>query len=206
MTGPDLHHERAAQALGHARVAGVDEVGRGPLAGPVTAAAVILDPACVPAGLDDSKKLGATRRAALCAALMGCAQVSVAHATVAEIDGMNILRAAHLAMVRALSALDPAPDIALIDGTLIPQDLTLPARAITRGDAASLSIAAASIVAKVTRDRLMQDLARQFPGYGWERNAGYPSPAHRAALLDLGVTPHHRRSFRPIHNILYQEK
>ena len=206
MTGPDLHHERAAQALGHARVAGVDEVGRGPLAGPVTAAAVILDPACIPEGLNDSKKLGAPRREALCAALMGCAQVSVAHATVAEIDGMNILRAAHLAMVRALSALDPAPDIALIDGTLIPRGLILPAQAITRGDAASLSIAAASIVAKVTRDRLMQDLARQFPGYGWERNAGYPSPAHRAALLDLGVTPHHRRSFRPVHNILYQEK
>jgi len=206
MTGPDLYHERAAQALGHARVAGVDEVGRGPLAGPVTAAAVILDPADIPVGLNDSKKLSAPRREVLCGALLGCAQVSVAHATVAEIDGMNILRAAHLAMVRALSALDPAPDIALIDGTLIPLGLILPAQTITRGDAASLSIAAASIVAKVTRDRLMQDLARQFPGYGWECNAGYPSPAHRAALLDLGVTPHHRRSFRPVHNILYQEK
>ena len=206
MTAPDLYHERTAQALGHARVAGVDEVGRGPLAGPVTAAAVILDPACIPAGLDDSKKLSAPRREALCAALMDCAQVSVAHATVAEIDGMNILRAAHLAMVRALTALDPAPDIALIDGTLIPRGLILPAQAITRGDAASLSIAAASIVAKVTRDRIMQDLARRFPGYGWERNAGYPSPAHRAALLDLGVTPHHRRSFRPVHNMLYPKK
>jgi ribonuclease HII len=205
MIGPDFSHEHAARALGHARIAGVDEVGRGPLAGPVTAAAVILDPARVPEGLDDSKKLGAGRRAALCAALMDCAEVSVAHATVAEIDSLNILRAAHLAMERAIAGLDPAPEMVLIDGNIIPRGLTLPARAIIRGDAASLSIAAASIVAKEARDRLMRDLAQQFPGYGWERNAGYPSQAHRDALLNLGVTPHHRRSFRPVHNILYQE-
>ena len=206
MSGPDFHFETTARALGHARIAGVDEVGRGPLAGPVTAAAVILDPDALPEGLDDSKKLSSARRTALCALLPGCAQVSVAHASVAEIDRLNILRAAHLAMARALAGLDPAADFALIDGHLLPRGLTLPARAIVRGDAASLSIAAASIIAKEARDRLMRELAQRFPGYGWERNAGYPSKAHRAALLDLGVTPHHRRSFRPVHNILYQEK
>jgi len=108
-------------------------------------------------------------------------------------------------MERAIAALDPAPDLVLIDGNLIPRGLTLPARAIVRGDAVSLSIAAASIVAKIRRDRIMWDLAQQFPGYGWERNAGYPSKSHKEALLNLGVTPHHRRSFKPVHNILYQE-
>src|SRR6056297_2565958 len=206
MTGPDLLHEAAARAAGSCRVAGVDEVGRGPIAGPVTAAAVILDERCIPFGLNDSKKLGAKRREILCEALFASAQVSVAHASVAEIDSLNILRAAHLAMERAIARLDPAPDMALIDGNVVPRGLTLPARAIVRGDAASLSIAAASIVAKTCRDRLMRDLAQQFPGYVWERNAGYPSKAHREALLNLGVTPHHRRSFKPVHNILYQEK
>jgi len=206
MTGPDLFHETEARAAGFSRIAGVDEVGRGPIAGPVTAAAVILDPACIPEGLNDSKKLSEKRREALCALLMDCAQVSVAHATVAEIDDINILRAAHLAMERAIAGLEHAPDMALIDGNLIPRGLTLPARAIIKGDAASLSIAAASIVAKTRRDQLMRDLAQQFPGYGWERNAGYPSKSHKAALLNLGVTPHHRRSFKPVHNILYQEK
>jgi ribonuclease HII len=206
MTGPDLFHETDARAAGFFRIAGVDEVGRGPIAGPVTAAAVILDPARIPEGLNDSKKLGEKRREALCAALVDCAQVSVAHATVAEIDEINILRASHLAMERAIAGLEPAPDLALIDGNLIPRGLTVPARAIIKGDAASLSIAAASIVAKTRRDQLMRDLAQQFPGYGWERNAGYPSKSHKAALLNLGVTPHHRRSFKPVHNILYQEK
>jgi len=204
--GPDFDHERAAMALGHVRIAGVDEVGRGPIAGPVTAAAVVLDPARIPEGLNDSKRLSASRRAALAAELRRCAQVAVAHASVAEIDEINILRAAHLAMARALAALDPAPEMALIDGNMVPRGLSLAARAIVKGDAASLSIAAASIVAKEARDALMRDLAQQFPGYGWERNAVYPSKAHRAALLDLGVSPHHRRSFRPVHNILYQEK
>ncbi|MFB9149059.1 ribonuclease HII [Roseovarius ramblicola] len=206
MSVPDLGHEHTARQAGHTRIAGVDEVGRGPLAGPVTAAAVILDPDAIPDGLNDSKKLSARRREALSEAILASAQVSIAHATVAEIDEINILRAAHLAMERAVAALDPAPDMALIDGNMVPLGLTLPARAIVRGDAVSLSIAAASIVAKTCRDRLMRDLAQQFPGYGWERNAGYPSKAHREALLNLGVTPHHRRSFRPVHNILYQEK
>ncbi len=205
MTSPDLLHEAQARAAGFCRVAGVDEVGRGPIAGPVTAAAVILDERCIPAGLNDSKKLGARRRDNLCKALCASAQVSVAHASVAEIDRLNILRAAHLAMDRAIARLDPGPDIALVDGILLPRGLSLPAWPIVRGDAASLSIAAASIVAKCYRDSLMRDLAQQFPGYAWDRNMGYPTPQHKAALLDLGVTPHHRRSFRPVHNILYQE-
>ncbi|WP_297769451.1 ribonuclease HII [uncultured Roseovarius sp.] len=205
MNGPDFKHELDVLAEGFVRVAGVDEVGRGPLAGPVVAAAVILDPDNIPPGLNDSKKLSAPRRAALSEAIMASARVSVGHASVEEIDSLNILRASHLAMVRAIAGLDPEPDIALIDGNMIPRDLTLPARSIIRGDGVSLSIAAASIVAKIWRDRVMWDLAQQFPGYGWEQNAGYPSRTHKAALLDLGVTPHHRRSFKPIHNILYQE-
>ena len=186
-------------------VAGVDEVGRGPLAGPVSAAAVILNPANIPQGLADSKTLSAARRQALFGAIMDCAQVSVAHASVQEIDEMNILRASHLAMVRALAGLPRAPDHALIDGNLIPKGLTLPATAIVKGDAKSLSIAAASIIAKVTRDALMVDLAQQFPHYGWDQNAGYPTAAHLSALHIHGVTPWHRRSFKPVHNILYQE-
>ncbi|MFV0514427.1 MAG: ribonuclease HII [Jhaorihella sp.] len=203
---PDDSLEHEARRLGHLRIAGVDEVGRGPLAGPVTAAAVILDARRVPPGLNDSKKLTAKRRAALAAEIMACGEVAVAHASVAEIDEMNILRASHLAMLRAIGALTPAPDFLLIDGHLIPRGLIIPARAVVRGDARSVSIAAASIVAKTCRDRIMVDLAQQHPGYGWETNAGYPSKSHRNALQNLGVTPHHRRSFKPVHNILYQEK
>ncbi len=206
MTKPDYSHEQTALAEGHACIAGVDEVGRGPLAGPVTAAAVILDPDNIPDGLNDSKKLSARRRDALHDLLVGCAEVSVAHATPEEIDEHNILRASHLAMERAIAGLRVPPDMALIDGNMIPNNLTLPARAIVRGDAASLSIAAASIVAKTRRDRIMWDLAQQFPGYGWETNAGYPTKIHLNALQNLGITPHHRRSFKPVHNILYQEK
>jgi ribonuclease HII len=204
--GPDFAHEQAAMALGHTRIAGVDEVGRGPLAGPVTAAAVILDPDNIPEGLNDSKALSAARRAVLAARIRAVAEVSVAHASVEEIDRLNILRASHLAMVRALDGLGNRAGFALIDGNRLPEGLAIPARAVVRGDALCLSIAAASIVAKEVRDALMRDLAQQCPGYGWEKNAGYPSRAHKQALLDLGVTPHHRRSFRPVHNILYQEK
>jgi len=206
MTGPDFSLEQELRAQGYLRVAGVDEVGRGPIAGPVTAAAVILDPAAIPAGLNDSKKLTARRRAALEQALCETSEVSIAHASVAEIDEINILRASHLAMVRAVAALDPAPDFLLIDGNMIPAGMTLPARAVVGGDARALSISAASIMAKTCRDRLMVDLAQQHPGYGWETNAGYPSKSHKQALRNLGVTPHHRRSFKPVHNILYQEK
>lgn len=205
MTQPDYSFERAAQANGFLRIAGVDEVGRGPLAGPVTAAAVVLDAEAIPAGLNDSKKLSLKRREALEQDIFATAQVAVAHATVEEIDSMNILRASHLAMERAVAALDPPPDYLLIDGNLIPNGLDQPCEAVVKGDARSVSIAAASIMAKLARDRVMVDLAQQFPGYGWEKNAGYPSKQHRDALAQLGVTPHHRRSFKPVHNILYQE-
>lgn len=203
---PDFSFESAALACGFSVVVGVDEVGRGPLAGPVTAAAVRLLPGHIPPGLNDSKQLTAARRGALFSVLMDQAQVSVAHATVAEIDQMNILRASHLAMLRALAGLPEPADFALIDGNLLPRGMVCAAQAIVKGDARSLSIAAASIVAKVTRDAIMVDLAQQHPGYGWEANAGYPTKAHLAALLNLGVTPWHRRSFRPVHNILYQDK
>lgn len=208
MTKPvaDFSFEALALARGFACVAGVDEVGRGPLAGPVTAAAVILDPAAIPAGLADSKALTARSREALFEQIAACAKVSVAHASVAEIDDLNILRASHLAMERAVAGLSIQPDHILIDGNLVPAQLRLRAEAIVKGDAKSLSIAAASIIAKVTRDRLMVDLAQQHPGYGWEVNAGYPTKRHLDALLNLGVTAWHRRSFRPVHNILYQDK
>ena len=206
MSNPDLTFEQEAYADGFRCVAGVDEVGRGPLAGPVVAAAVILDPAQMPAGLNDSKKLSAKRRDALFDEIFAVADVSIAQATVAEIDSLNILRASHLAMERAVAGLTTAADFALIDGNMIPRGMTIPARAIVKGDARSLSIAAASIVAKVWRDRHMVDLAQHYPGYGWEKNAGYPTATHKKALLEFGVTPHHRVSFKPIHNILYQDK
>ena len=202
---PDFSFETASLAAGASRVAGVDEAGRGPLAGPVTAAAVRLFPGNIPPGLNDSKKLSAKQRAALAQQLFDHAEVSFAHASVAEIDTLNILRASHLAMCRALAGLSTAADHALIDGPMLPRDLPCAGTAIIRGDALSVSIAAASIIAKVMRDRIMEDLAQQHPGYGWDRNAGYPTAAHRAALQTLGVTPHHRRSFKPVHNILYQE-
>ena len=204
MTQPHFDFERLAFARGLIRVAGIDEVGRGPLAGPVTAAAVILDPNRIPPGLRDSKTLTAARREALAAEIHATAQVSIAQATVEEIDRMNILQASLLAMTRAAAALNA--DHHLIDGNRVPAALQGRAEWIVKGDAISLSIAAASIVAKVSRDRDMVDLAQQHPGYGWDRNAGYPTPEHLAALKNLGVTPAHRRSFAPVHNILYQDK
>ena len=201
---PDYSFEEAAQARGFIRVAGVDEVGRGPLAGPVTAAAVVLDVACMPMGLNDSKKLSAKRRNVLAPEIEKVAEVSIAHASVEEIDEINILHASMLAMRRAIAGLALAPDFVLIDGNRMPPDLTMTGQPVIKGDGKSLSIAAASIVAKCARDRIMWDLAQQFPGYGWETNAGYPSTVHKKALLNLGVTPHHRRSFKPVHNILYQ--
>ncbi len=200
--GPDFTIETAWIAKGHARIVGVDEAGRGPLAGPVVAAAVVLDPGAIPDGLNDSKKLSATRRATLFDQIQTAAQVGVGIATVAEIDDLNILYASHLAMIRAVEALPAAPDASLIDGNMIPAGLTCPAEAVIKGDGRCLSIAAASIIAKETRDRIMVDLAQQFPGYGWEKNAGYPTAQHKAGLKSLGVTPHHRRSFKPVHNML----
>lgn len=202
---PDFTFERAAQAQGYSRIAGVDEVGRGPLAGPVTAAAVVLDPENIPEGLNDSKKLSKKARARLYDEIMEVADVSIAHATVEEIDEHNILRASHIAMVRALEGLKTQADFALIDGNMIPRGLVLPSQTIVKGDSLSQSISAASIMAKICRDCVMLSLAQQHPGYGWETNMGYGSKKHMEALQKLGATPHHRRSFKPVHNILYQE-
>ena len=199
---PDYEFERLAQGRGYLRIAGVDEVGRGPLAGPVTAAAVILDPTCIPEGLNDSKKLTKRARALLYAEIDDVAEVSIAHASVEEIDALNILRASHLAMERALAGLKTPADYALIDGNMIPRGLSLPSEAIIKGDGRSQSIAAASIMAKVCRDCVMLSLAQQHPGYGWETNMGYGSKSHMSALQKLGPTPHHRRSFKPVHNML----
>ncbi|SMC51297.1 ribonuclease HII [Primorskyibacter flagellatus] len=206
LLSPDYSLEADALKRGARLIAGVDEVGRGPLAGPVTAAAVILDPARIPQGLNDSKKLSAKRRAELAAELAEVAQVSIAHATVEEIDALNILRASHLAMERAILGLAVAPDHVLIDGNMVPRGLSISAETVVRGDARSVSIAAASIIAKICRDRIMWDLAQHYPGYGWETNMGYPSKCHKSALENIGVTPHHRRSFKPVHNILYQDE
>lgn len=203
--GPDMTLEDEARAAGFGAIAGVDEAGRGPLAGPVVAAAVILDPACVPAGLNDSKKLAARARERLAAEIHATAQVGIGEATVEEIDTLNIRRATHLAMCRAVSALRPQPDLALVDGNDLPEGLACPARALVGGDGRAMSIAAASIVAKVHRDAIMRALGQRYPGYGFEQHVGYPTPGHLAALRRLGPTPCHRRSFRPVHNILYPD-
>jgi ribonuclease HII len=203
---PTFEFEEDLQVQGYLNIAGVDEVGRGPLAGPVFAAAVILDPRHIPNGLNDSKKLSAAKREILLKAIMEHAEVSIASASEREIETINILQASHLAMVRAVHNLKKQPDHVLVDGNLIPRNLEIPATALIKGDSRSVSIAAASIVAKISRDFVMCDLGQQFPGYGWEKNAGYPTAQHLKALQDLGVTPHHRRTFKPIHNILYQEK
>ncbi|HUF86551.1 MAG TPA: ribonuclease HII [Thermohalobaculum sp.] len=201
VVSPDLAEEIALGGA-HAAICGVDEAGRGPLAGPVVAAAVVLDRAALPEGIDDSKRLAAPRRAALFELILAGASVGVGLATVEEIERLNILNAAELAMRRAVEALPGPPGAALIDGNRVPPGLPCRARAIVGGDARSLSVAAASIVAKVTRDRLMDRLAERHPGYGWERNRGYGTPEHLAALSALGVTPEHRRGFAPVHNIL----
>ena len=203
-TAPDYSYERAARAQGATRVVGTDEVGRGPLAGPVVAAAVWLDPDNIPEGLNDSKKLTAKRREALYDQIMAVADVAIGACTVEEIDTHNILRASHIAMTRAVEGLSQAADYVLVDGNMIPRELTIRAEAVVKGDSKSVSIAAASIIAKTWRDRLMVDLAQQYPGYGWEKNSGYPVKAHLEALQTLGVTPAHRRSFKPVHKILYQ--
>jgi ribonuclease HII len=175
-------------------VAGVDEVGRGPLAGPVVVAAVILRRPL--AGLADSKQLSEARRRELDAAIRANAQVALAAASVAEIERFNILGATMLAMRRAVLRLGVRPSLVLVDGNRPPR-LDLPVRCVVGGDATVPEISAASIVAKVARDALMVRLARRHPGYGWERNAGYGTPEHLAALHRLGVNCHHRKSFAP---------
>ncbi|MBB1490803.1 ribonuclease HII [Paracoccus sp. MC1854] len=202
---PSFRHERAYMADGARLICGVDEVGRGPLAGPVTAAAVILPRKGIPRGLDDSKKLSPAKRASLAVQIKDCADWAVGHASVEEIAQLNIFHASHLAMCRAVAGLRQRPCIVLVDGNRIPPGLNHPARAITGGDALSLSIAAASIVAKVERDRIMVELAQQHPGYGWEKNMGYPTEIHRKALAKLGPTPIHRIGFPSIHKMLCPE-
>ena len=199
---PDFTYETQLALTGACRIVGVDEVGRGPLAGPVTAAAVRLRADAIPHGLQDSKRLSAQSRARLHDQIIASADVGVGHASPAEIDTLNILRATYLAMQRAIAALADPPDQLLIDGNRLPPGLPCPAQAIIKGDGKVLSIAAASIVAKVTRDRIMARLDLVYPGYGWAENAGYPTKRHKNAIADLGPTPEHRRSFAPIRKIL----
>lgn len=199
---PDFSREAAHGGL----VAGVDEVGRGPLAGPVVAAAVVFPrgvPDALAPMLDDSKRLAPAAREAAFAAMRssGGAWIAVAAASVREIERLNILHASLLAMRRAVLRLPRLPNLALVDGNKLP-DLPCPAQAVVGGDAASLSIAAASIAAKVVRDRCMARLSRRYPGYGWDGNAGYPAPSHRAALERLGPTPHHRAGFGTVRRLL----
>ena len=194
---PDLVLERECDGV----VCGIDEAGRGPLAGPVVAAAVIIDAARMPRGLrkqiDDSKKLLREEREDYAARLWSCARIGIGAASAGEIDRINILQASLLAMRRALDALPAVPHWALVDGN-VTAPLPCRTRTVVGGDGLSLSIAAASIIAKVTRDRLMRALARRYPGYGWATNVGYATAEHRAGLLALGPTRHHRMSFAPL--------
>ena len=198
-TPPDMAEEQLCHSEGYPRVCGIDEAGRGPLAGPVVAAAVILPAGYELPGLNDSKKLTARKREALYAELMAdeTVQKCIAQATVEEIDELNILRATHLAMRRAAEGLPGGVDFCLIDGLPVP-GFPLPSRSIVKGDARCLSIAAASILAKVWRDHYMQDLHRQHPEYGFDRHAGYGTKAHMQALREHGATVHHRRTFAPV--------
>jgi ribonuclease HII len=199
---PDFKIERRFTGL----VCGIDEAGRGPLAGPVVAAAVILEQRRFPRGLrdglDDSKMLSIVEREACYRALRRCvdrgvARIGVGAASVLEIDRINILRAALLAMTRAVAVLGVSPDTALVDGD-IPPPLACPVQTVVKGDSLSFSIAAASVVAKVTRDRIMRNLALRYPGYGWHTNVGYATQEHGEAIRRFGVTRHHRRSFAPV--------
>lgn len=179
-------------------IAGVDEVGYGALAGDVVAAAVILDAAHIPEGIDDSKKLSPRKRERLFALISAAAEIGIGRASAREIDRRGLAAATLSAMRRALEALPRAPDAAIIDGLRVPDALPYPARAIVRGDQRALSIAAASIAAKITRDAIMRRHAKRYRLYGWERNVGYGTAEHRAALARHGATPHHRRSFRGV--------
>jgi ribonuclease HII len=203
---PDFDFEDAALAeIGSdALIAGVDEVGRGPWAGPVVAAAVILPREALPDGLNDSKALSKAKREGLFEAINDAAHVSLGMASVDEIDELNILQASLLAMSRAVEGLAVAPHIALVDGNRAPK-LACPVRTIVKGDAKSLSIAAASIIAKVTRDRIMAELAIEHPNYGWERNAGYGTREHQEGLKLVGICRHHRKSFAPIRQLMTQD-
>ncbi len=203
---PDFTFEERALQEGHRRIAGIDEAGRGPWAGPVVAAAVILSRDDLPAQLaqriDDSKKLAEDQREELLSRFAPFAEIGIGRASVEEIDELNILQATMVAMARAADQVNP--DFVLVDGNRCP-DLQCGSLAVVKGDSLSLSIAAASIAAKVTRDRIMRELDRRFPGFGWARNKGYGTAEHRAGLSRLGITPHHRRSFAPIAELLDQD-
>ncbi len=196
-TQPDFKVERQHMLAGRARVVGIDEAGIGPWAGPVVAAAVCLDPLHLPIGVRDSKTLTAARREDCFAAILRLAHVGVGVADVARIDRDNVLRASQWAMAQAVAKLDFVPDLALVDGKHAPK-LSCSVAAMVDGDALILSIAAASIVAKVTRDRIMVELSALHPGYGFDKHKGYGTAEHRAAIARLGVIAAHRRSFRPI--------
>jgi ribonuclease HII len=178
-------------------ICGIDEAGRGPLAGPVVAAAVMLPRKGRPKGLDDSKQLTAEAREELAAAIRRAGIVAIGVASVAEIDTLNILHASHLAMRRAFDALPERPVAAIVDGNMAP-DLPCPVECVVDGDAIVPLVSAASIVAKVERDRMMRDLCAQFPGYGFSKHKGYGTPDHMAALAKLGPCPIHRMSFKPV--------
>ncbi|MEM5473768.1 ribonuclease HII [Hoeflea sp. AS60] len=195
---PDYRFEHHAVQSGFRLVGGLDEAGRGPLAGPVVAAAVILDPNCIPEGLDDSKALKKAKRELLYEAIMATSEVAVASASAREIEATDIRAASLTAMRRALAALPVRAEFALVDGRDVPPRLDCPARALVKGDARSLSIAAASIIAKVTRDRMMVRAASVYPQYGFERHMGYGAQKHLQAIAEHGPCPLHRMTFRPM--------
>lgn len=201
MQQPDFTYEIHAQQNGHTLICGIDEAGRGPWAGPVVAAAVILDPTAIPHGLNDSKKLSHEKREALFDPILQSAHVGVGIVSAAEIDAINILQATYLAMQRAVATLPVQPQFAFIDGNRSPS-LLCKVQTIVGGDAKSLSIAAASIIAKVTRDRLMVALDAEFPGYGFAIHKGYGTAKHASALARLGPCIEHRKSFKPIAALL----
>ena len=205
MSLPDFDIETRLIRKGYKAIAGVDEVGRGCIAGPVTAAAVILNPQKIPSGLNDSKKLNLKNREKIFQSIQDTCTFCVAHSSVEEIDQINILQASLLSMKRAILGLRIKPDFVLIDGNKNPEGLESNFKTIIKGDSKSLSIAAASIVAKITRDRIMSRLDKEFPGYNWSQNAGYPTKMHKSAILDIGITPYHRRSFKPVYNNLYKQ-
>ncbi len=204
MNKPDLSYENTFEGA----VAGIDEAGRGPWAGPVVAAAVILPNGNIPDGLNDSKKLSKKRRAELFITIQQTCLVGIGIATVEEIDEINILQASLLAMRRAVAELSQQPDAnlaaCLVDGNKDP-NLNLPTECIVKGDGKSLSIAAASIIAKVFRDKIMADLSQVYPHYDWQQNSGYGVPKHIEALKLVGISPHHRKSFAPIRKIIDEE-
>jgi len=196
-TSPNFDFEKLCSGI----VCGIDEVGRGPLAGPVVASAVIINRAIAPQDIleqiNDSKKLSAKRRDYLSHKIYEFSEVAIAEASVEEIDTINILQASLTAMARAFAQLRSSPAMALIDGNKSPK-ISCPTKTIIKGDSISLSIAAASIIAKEYRDKLMREIANDYPEYAWDKNAGYGTKAHLEAIEKYGITPHHRKTFAPI--------